>query len=79
MDCDKRPDYQNINAGEFSKICLQHQVVLAPGNSFSQSKQARHFLRFNVAQCNDKRVYDVLEIAIQQMLARSEAQSVGLT
>lgn len=54
-----------MDAGELSKICLQHAVVLAPGNAFSQSKQAHHFLRFNVAQCNDKRVYDVLKSAMQ--------------
>ena len=67
-----------LDAGEISKICLQHQVVLAPGNSFSESKQARHFLRFNVAQCNDKRIYDVLEIAIQQVLAQSKPPTVNL-
>jgi len=56
----------NLDAGEVSKICLQYGVVLAPGNSFSQSNQARNFLRFNVAQCNDKKLYDVLTLAMQQ-------------
>ncbi|TCM66416.1 DNA-binding transcriptional MocR family regulator [Acinetobacter calcoaceticus] len=55
-----------LDAAAISKICLQHGVLLAPGSSFSQSQQARHFLRFNVAQCNDKKIYDVLALAIQR-------------
>jgi hypothetical protein len=34
--------------------------VLAPGNIFSVSRTAGRYLRFNVAQCGDKRMFDVL-------------------
>ena len=59
---------QQINATELSKICLQHGVVLAPGDAFSQTHRVQNFLRFNVAQCNDKRIFDVLALAMQQCL-----------
>jgi hypothetical protein len=39
-------------------------VVLAPGNAFSLSLRAGDFLRFNVAQCADKRIFSVLEHAL---------------
>ncbi|CDG83397.1 transcriptional regulator, GntR family with aminotransferase domain protein [Janthinobacterium agaricidamnosum NBRC 102515 = DSM 9628] len=35
-------------------------MILAPGNVFSVSRTADRYLRFNVAQCGDKRVFDVL-------------------
>ena len=35
-------------------------TVLAPGNVFSMSGSAGNFLRFNVAQSQDKRLYSVL-------------------
>lgn len=58
---------EHIDSAELSKICLAHHVILAPGNAFSQSHSASHFLRFNVAQCNDQRIYEVLEKAMQQL------------
>ncbi|NWK75606.1 PLP-dependent aminotransferase family protein [Acinetobacter sp. SwsAc6] len=50
----------HIDAAELSKSCLANGIILAPGNSFSQAKNAHQFMRFNVAQCIDKKVYDVL-------------------
>ncbi|MFW2076668.1 PLP-dependent aminotransferase family protein [Acinetobacter sp. ULE_I010] len=55
---------QGILASELSKYCLKNDVILAPGNAFSQSEGAENFMRFNVAQCIDKKVFDVLEDAI---------------
>ncbi len=55
----------HIEASKLSKICLQQGIILAPGNSFSPSEQAGQFMRFNVAQCIDKKVFDVLENAIR--------------
>jgi hypothetical protein len=40
-------------------------VVLAPGNAFSLSQQARGFLRFNVAQSMDARMFAVIEQALR--------------
>lgn len=39
---------------------LEHGLVLAPGNVFSVSQTANHFMRFNVAQCANKQVFEIL-------------------
>lgn len=44
--------------------CMEKNVVLAPGNVFSISQSATSFIRFNVAQLDDKRVFSVLENAM---------------
>jgi len=49
-----------LDSSEIAVRALEHGLVLAPGNVFSLSQMASHFLRFNVAQCADKRVFDVL-------------------
>jgi len=51
---------QGMDAAAIARSCLKSGVVLAPGNSFSCSLSASEFLRFNVAQCTDDRVFDVL-------------------
>ena len=56
-----------IDASELSKLCLAQDVILAPGKSFSQSDEATQFMRFNVAQCIDKKVFDVLEQGLNQL------------
>jgi DNA-binding transcriptional MocR family regulator len=43
---------------------LHEGVVLAPGNVFSLSQTAAPFLRFNVAQCQSPKIFDVLEKAM---------------
>jgi hypothetical protein len=40
--------------------------VLAPGNVFSLSQSAGAFLRFNVAQSQDARLYGFLEAALER-------------
>lgn len=55
-----------INAKDLAQRALQHQVLLAPGNVFSQSQSADHFLRFNVAQSLSPRVFQVLEQVMEQ-------------
>ena len=49
-----------LDAAEISRRALACGVVLAPGNVFSLSHNAADHLRFNVAQCADRRVFDVL-------------------
>jgi len=39
-------------------------VLFAPGPVFSASDRGRGYLRFNVARCNEPRVFEVLEAAI---------------
>lgn len=51
-------------AAAIARLCLKDGVVLAPGNAFSQSLSAGDFLRFNVAQSTDDRVFDVLARAL---------------
>jgi DNA-binding transcriptional MocR family regulator len=41
-------------------------VILAPGPVFSQAADAAQFLRFNVAQCSDTRIFTVLKNALDQ-------------
>lgn len=53
-----------VDAAEVARRALTHNVVLAPGNAFSLSQTASRFLRFNVAQCEDQRIFKVLEAAM---------------
>ncbi|TAN08597.1 MAG: PLP-dependent aminotransferase family protein [Rhizobiaceae bacterium] len=48
-----------------ARTALAEGVVLAPGNVFSPSQTASSFLRFNVAQCGDSRVWDVMRHIIE--------------
>ena len=54
-----------LDAAEVAQRALAEQVVLAPGNAFSLSGTASRFLRFNVAQSQDPRVFAVLERAMR--------------
>lgn len=51
---------QGFDAADISRACLRQGVVLAPGNTFSQSGMCDRFLRFNVSQSMDERIYTVL-------------------
>jgi DNA-binding transcriptional MocR family regulator len=55
-----------LDAAAVARHALAEDVVLAPGNVFSPSQAAGGFMRFNVAQCTDERVYAVLENAMRQ-------------
>ncbi|AWB06416.1 GntR family transcriptional regulator (plasmid) [Azospirillum humicireducens] len=52
------------NAADVARAALRETVVLAPGDVFSVSRSASAFLRFNVAQMEDPRVFDVLARAM---------------
>ncbi|SCW34942.1 DNA-binding transcriptional regulator, MocR family, contains an aminotransferase domain [Rhizobium mongolense subsp. loessense] len=67
----KLPD--GIDAADIAQACLADNVVLAPGNAFSLSQTARSFLRFNVAQSDDPRIFRSLERAL-----KNAARSPGL-
>ena len=51
---------EGMDAAGIARACLQEGVVLAPGNAFSRELRASNFLRFNVAQCDDERIFTVL-------------------
>jgi DNA-binding transcriptional MocR family regulator len=48
-----------------ARRCMEQNVVLAPGNVFSASQSAAPFLRFNVAQMRDARMFSVIEKAMK--------------
>jgi DNA-binding transcriptional MocR family regulator len=52
------------NADDIARAALRQNVLLAPGNVFSISQSASGFMRFNVAQMADCRVFAVLEQAL---------------
>lgn len=51
---------KDTDAAIVSRRCLQQGIVLAPGNTFSQRQTAANFMRFNVSQCQHKRIFEVL-------------------
>jgi DNA-binding transcriptional MocR family regulator len=54
-----------VDAAEVAGKALRDNIVLAPGNAFSLSGSASTFLRFNVAQSADPRIFATLAAAIQ--------------
>jgi DNA-binding transcriptional MocR family regulator len=54
----------DIEAADVARHALADNVVLAPGNAFSLSHTAGRFMRFNVAQCADQRIYEAIERAM---------------
>ncbi len=48
------------DSAAIARAALAEKVVFAPGDVFSLSRSAGGFMRFNVAQCEDARVYRVL-------------------
>lgn len=63
------PDDQD--SADVARAALKDSVVLAPGNVFSISETASQFLRVNVAQSTDPRVWDVMRRAIAEAASGS--------
>ena len=57
---------RHLDIASIAQTCLENGVILAPGNAFSQSQNFKNFIRFNVAQCSNSKVFAVLSHAIQQ-------------
>jgi DNA-binding transcriptional MocR family regulator len=53
-----------MDAAELSQSALMQNLVLAPGNVFSPTQTAPHFMRFNVAQSQDERLFGFLRQAV---------------
>ena len=51
---------EGLDAATVARTALARNVVLAPGNVFSPSQSATGFLRFNVSQTLDDRIFAVL-------------------
>ncbi|CAN7401461.1 PLP-dependent aminotransferase family protein [Bosea sp. LjRoot90] len=67
-----------LDGAEIARHALGEGVVLAPGNAFSLSRTARHFMRFNVAQAADPRIFTVLREAMRAASAGGGEVREGL-
>ncbi|MEW6257562.1 MAG: PLP-dependent aminotransferase family protein [Pseudomonadota bacterium] len=54
------------DAADLAQVALREGVILAPGNVFSAAQQASDFMRFNVTQMQDPRVYEVLKAGLNR-------------
>ena len=63
---------ENIDVKKMAAYCAEHQVMLALGNSFSQSDRFSQYLRFNVAQCMNPHVFKVLERGLNAARVKSD-------
>ncbi len=61
----KLPD--GLDAADIARQALSENVVLAPGNAFSLSQTAAGFMRFNVAQSADQRIFTTLQAAMKKV------------
>ncbi|WP_454761691.1 aminotransferase-like domain-containing protein [Caulobacter segnis] len=52
------------DASDLARAALEQDVILAPGNVFSAAQTAPDFMRFNVGQMQDPRVFAVLKAAL---------------
>ncbi|KAA0700773.1 PLP-dependent aminotransferase family protein [Neorhizobium sp. P12A] len=57
---------EGCDAADVARSVLADNIVLAPGNAFSLSLTANSFMRFNVAQSGDTRIFRALENALRQ-------------
>lgn len=55
-----------LDSAVIARRCMNRNVVLAPGNAFSVSRSATSFIRFNVAQMSDRRVFSAMEEAMKE-------------
>ncbi len=72
----KLPD--GCDSADLARISLVENVVLAPGNVFSASQAATSFMRFNVAQCGDPTVAEILTRSIAKALRANHERSTQL-
>jgi len=56
----------NVDAAGVARAALDRNIVLAPGNAFSLSQSATNYMRFNVSQSLDDRVFEVLRDALEE-------------
>ena len=54
----RMPD--GVDAADVAQAALEKRIVMAPGNAFSLSQSATNFMRFNVSQTLDPRIFEVL-------------------
>ncbi|WP_458761357.1 PLP-dependent aminotransferase family protein [Afipia sp. TerB] len=57
----------DVDAADLARVAITESVVLAPGNVFSVSQSATHFMRFNVSQTRDDRILDTLRQSLKRV------------
>jgi DNA-binding transcriptional MocR family regulator len=60
---------EEVDAAKIAQRGLAEGIVFAPGNVFSQSQTANSYMRFNVAQCSNPRIFEVLGKLISDQTA----------
>jgi len=55
------PLADGASAGDVARRGLAENIAFAPGNVFSVTQSASHFMRFNVSMMEDERVFEVLD------------------
>lgn len=68
---------EGANAVKVTRRALASNVVLAPGNVFSVTRNADNYLRLNVAMMQDDRVFSVLDAAISAEAGSAREEEVS--
>ncbi|MDF0545243.1 PLP-dependent aminotransferase family protein [Sphingobium sp. H39-3-25] len=55
---------ERLNAADLARAALADDIVLAPGDVFSVTGSASTYMRFNVAQSTDPRIWETMKRAI---------------
>ncbi len=53
------------DSADVARFCMAQDIVLAPGNVFSASQSAAGFMRFNVTQTRDERIFAALAASLK--------------
>lgn len=56
---------EGLDAVDVARKAFAEDIVLAPGNVFSVSETASEYVRFNVAQSSDPRIWDTMHRAVR--------------
>jgi DNA-binding transcriptional MocR family regulator len=56
-----------LDAADLARAALVNGIVLAPGNAFSLSQSAHNYMRFNVSQSQDERLFDFFRSHIRSL------------
>ncbi|HTN96989.1 MAG TPA: PLP-dependent aminotransferase family protein, partial [Nordella sp.] len=64
-----------LDSADVARRALAENIVLAPGNVFSVSQSAGRYMRFNVAQSRNARLFAVLEKAMESSAREAKLSS----
>lgn len=57
----------NLDSAMVARLALKENVVLAPGNVFSLSQSMANYMRFNVSQMSDSKVFEIIDRTISTL------------